>query len=720
MGGSFKKIVYGMFKSVREIDSYGTPIPLHYRGDDKFKTYVGGSVTILVHLVLLSYASYLLAVMFRREDVTYNTSRVIRDLNQDLSDHKPAQHGFAIGIGFRWNNISFLDEEFLKMYRIRAYQFSAILQPSGWKETEEELELVKCKDHFPYYNQTQLKRFRINNFVCIKTKDYSLVGNLITDVSKTLKIKIGKCSTSERTDCDTSSYPDNYIFSQYLEVAMINSYFDVKSFNDPIKTYLTQEYYYTYQANSMLETNFYLKENNVKALDDYTLIDGTKKEKFYTVSREKTDRYTYTSDNYAEIEFHLDPETEVYTRNVFTFMDMLANIGGIFSLLNSFAMLIVGLYGEKMLKNSIIAKCYTLDKSEISQEDFCQDGLDNFKSENDHIPEENNNVENQNSPQDNFIDEEKENKKEESEDFEGGSREGSKEEEKEYQTSRNFNTNYDDELLRKLNNKRRYNYSHLDMIYNSFCLFKRRKWCRKKYINSQIYNKGFEKYSLDTDICNIISVCHQSKLLIEWLLDEKQIFLSKFGNKSSLSCIDEDIRNPLKDIIKYKCKNFYEREEQFIHKNEEFVKKISIEGVRDFDQFLINQIEPSPSPKHHHHSPPKDAMPTAIPATSKGGKRSTTPFQTTHSNEKQEKMNGIKIKRTLPKANYRTGEKLKREHLKREEDIDSCDLNDIGIEFNNQNSMIEKYKREISGTAMHQLNKNSNPYKAKIGNEKPI
>ncbi|CAI2378945.1 unnamed protein product [Moneuplotes crassus] len=256
------------------------------------------------------------------------------------------------------------------------------------------------------------------------------------------------------------------------------------------------------------------------------------------------------------------------------------------------------------------------------------------------------------------------------------------------------------------------------MIYNSFCLFKRRKWCRKKYINSQIYNKGFKKYSLDTDICNIISVCHQSKLLIEWLLDERQIFLSKFGNKSSLSYIDEDLRNPLKDIIKYKCKNFYEKEEQFNHKNEEFVKKISMEGVRDFDRFLINQIEPMSDPKHRRNEISEENKGNPAPDNQSAGYKpvgpTCPPLKATLSQAqlgKAQRQANITTHFQPPTQPLNVTPTVQ---LKPTEDKESCEVGDVSIEMSNQRSMVEMLQKQISGTNMYQLNSNSNPYKRKL------
>lgn len=441
-------------QAVKSVDLYGQQINLHYKGEDVFKTHFGGTVSIFVILILCGYASYLIQVMFRRETIIYSTNSVIRDLTKDFQDHKPAEHGFAVAIGLRFSDTSLLDDEMLRRYQIRAYQYQAITKPGGeFDETYTELELVSCKDHFPYFNKTLMDYYMIHNYVCIKPTDYSIAGNWYTEVSKSLELEFYKCTVDDRDDCydDETIYDD--IFYEYVEILMINSYFDLNSFDDPIKTYLTQEYFYTYEQDTFVETNIFLKENSISLLDDYTLVDGTKGEKFYTVSDERTDKYTQTSDQFSKISIFLDPETETFNREVFTFMDILANIGGIFSLLQSFAAIIVGFYATQLFQHSVISKLYTFDvdtidkpresKIEETQRNVAEGPENIYKTDN--LP----NIEDQ---------------KGDSEEFEGGVRKENSFSDTQQRLSRIESK----ALVEKLNKKRRYGHSTCDILYGIF------------------------------------------------------------------------------------------------------------------------------------------------------------------------------------------------------------------------------------------------------------
>jgi len=127
--------------------------------------------------------------MVERQTVVYSTNTVIRDLTNDSEDHKPAEHGFAIAIGFRWGTTSLLDEDYLQLYELQVQQYIAKNIGGGFFEEKLiDLEVEKCGDLFPYYNQTLIKDFYINNYVCVKPKDYAITGNWYSSVVKSLNI----------------------------------------------------------------------------------------------------------------------------------------------------------------------------------------------------------------------------------------------------------------------------------------------------------------------------------------------------------------------------------------------------------------------------------------------------------------------------------------------------------------------------------------------------
>lgn len=193
MGVFFKSLLSKIGGTLKAIDLYGQKINLHYKGKDVFKTYFGGMISVLVIFILLGYAMYLTLVMFERSQIVYSTNSVVRDLSVDHEDHRPAEHGFAIAVGFRFSDMSLMDEESLRMYQIRAYQYSAVTLENGeFNETWDELEMVSCKDNFPFHNKTLLANFLIDNYVCIKPTNYSLVGNWYTPISKSIQIEFHK------------------------------------------------------------------------------------------------------------------------------------------------------------------------------------------------------------------------------------------------------------------------------------------------------------------------------------------------------------------------------------------------------------------------------------------------------------------------------------------------------------------------------------------------
>ena len=357
--------------SIKGVDWFGKTINITYKKEDSYKTFFGGFMTIGVSIALILYLVYLIRVMIERQSVVYSTNTVIRDLTNDFDDHKPAEHGFAIAIGFRWDDTSFLDEEYLQLYDLSVYQYrSNSLGGGAFNETYVPLEIEKWGDTFPYEDQQLIKDYRIDNYVCIKPKDYAITGNWYSDIVKSLNIVLSSCDWSKRSDCKPYTDTDAHITNRYFDVVIIDSYFDLKSFEKPIKSYLTQKYFYTFEAGYYESIELFVKENSIEALDDYKIVEGSKDGKFYSIADDRQQRAVATGYSYWGITFYLHPETQAYNRQVFTFMDVLAQLGGVFGLIQPLWAFIVGFYAEKMLYYSIFSQLYTFDTQKDEEDDM--------------------------------------------------------------------------------------------------------------------------------------------------------------------------------------------------------------------------------------------------------------------------------------------------------------------------------------------------------------
>jgi hypothetical protein len=75
---------------VKQFDLYAKPIYITYKGNDKFRTLFGGSISLMVSLFLISMLGYKLNVMANREDTSVKKDTLVSVSNtysppQDVS-----------------------------------------------------------------------------------------------------------------------------------------------------------------------------------------------------------------------------------------------------------------------------------------------------------------------------------------------------------------------------------------------------------------------------------------------------------------------------------------------------------------------------------------------------------------------------------------------------------------------------------------------------------
>ena len=81
---------------------------------------------------------------------------------------------------------------------------------------------------------------------------------------------------------------------------------------------------------------------------------------------------------YLQVFITLDPQSDLYQRTVYSFLDMLGFIGGIFELLKTFGYLTVSYFIKRNYYSSILSKLYHIESDKIV------DDIDN-KTKNDEI-----------------------------------------------------------------------------------------------------------------------------------------------------------------------------------------------------------------------------------------------------------------------------------------------------------------------------------------------
>ena len=116
---------------------------------------------------------------------------------------------------------------------------------------------------------------------------------------------------------------------------MIDSYFDLHNFERPVASFLTEKFYYYLNPGLIKYTDIYLKENKLELVDSFFQFSGPKKKTFYSVSSIKESTNMWEGLTYAYLTINLDPETQLYKRTVYSMLDLVGQIGGVFNVIQS-------------------------------------------------------------------------------------------------------------------------------------------------------------------------------------------------------------------------------------------------------------------------------------------------------------------------------------------------------------------------------------------------
>lgn len=115
------------------------------------------------------------------------------------------------------------------------------------------------------------------------------------------------------------------------------------------------------------------------------------------------------------------------------------------------------------------------------------------------------------------------------------------------------------------------------------------------YDNYKLYTKGKENYLRDIDMTSIIATIHQTKILTDIVMGERQQYLSKFSKYRNLEENNELNLHPMRDVVIYKNTKFKDKdkEQELSEKINEIAVHLENNAITNTDFKLINQVLPN-------------------------------------------------------------------------------------------------------------------------------
>ena len=149
---------------------------------------------------------------------------------------------------------------------------------------------------------------------------------------------------------------------------MINSYVDFDDYENVVKTFNDESFYYKLRKGFTREPEILLRKNFVKLNDEFFQMGQTEHKEFYSTEKTKDD-FDFDPDNnlYAKISIRMEAREDTYERTVFSVFDYTGLIGGVFEIFEVLGGFIIGYFIKKWLVFDILCNLYQVQKKRNNQ-----------------------------------------------------------------------------------------------------------------------------------------------------------------------------------------------------------------------------------------------------------------------------------------------------------------------------------------------------------------
>ena len=143
---------------------------------------------------------------------------------------------------------------------------------------------------------------------------------------------------------------------------MKDQYFDINDYDTPIKTYYADKFRYYGIPDMTTEAEFYLQENEAILNDNYLGFNGQEEvKKFISIGDYQKQYYAKNPNRIFMMVISKNEQYFSYERNVYTLLDFLGDLGGIYEIFITLGFAFVTLVTSKAFYYSILPKIYQVD-----------------------------------------------------------------------------------------------------------------------------------------------------------------------------------------------------------------------------------------------------------------------------------------------------------------------------------------------------------------------
>ena len=228
------------------------------------------------------------------------------------------------------------------------------------------IEYELCGNKFPNVRDDIYKRVELSSYIWPKNTDFFIQSDFNSDNYQTIEIKFKKWTG---VGCKSNNEISDLIETHSIYVAILSSYFDFDDYEAPVHHYLQDLNIYGLVSSLTQVASYRVRRNQAHLNDNIWLgVQGKSTQmEFYSAYK---DNYLIseigTEQTLLQIYFNLDVHIDQYQRTVFSFLDLLGFIGGLFQIFKMFGFTFAFYFANKSYYFSVLSRLLVTDKEKMN------------------------------------------------------------------------------------------------------------------------------------------------------------------------------------------------------------------------------------------------------------------------------------------------------------------------------------------------------------------
>ncbi|CAI2363116.1 unnamed protein product [Moneuplotes crassus] len=316
---------------VNSIDMFSKPVSLTYQGREKFTTFLGGILSVLLTIGFVSYGMQLSIQMLTRSATSKAKNSIERDqiLVSDYYNFSHEDLAFAVFIATDDSFVPFVDPSYFNV-TVAQLSYSYDFKSGALNADLKEESMAICRENFPLLDH-KLDDFR--NFFsqisyCSTQTDFSFGGSVFFNTLKTVQIKVRRCVNETSVICKSKEEIEAKARDLTVTFIVSSKYFDFDDFETPIKRVVDDQFIFKMSSGLKKFSELYVKRSTVALSDSLLPLGEDKEDSFLTIDNYQKDQETRDMSDpiFIDLEIRQDLVVDSYERRVYSIPDFSENL----------------------------------------------------------------------------------------------------------------------------------------------------------------------------------------------------------------------------------------------------------------------------------------------------------------------------------------------------------------------------------------------------------